>query len=149
MNFFLGDTVQSVGVIIAALIIFFNQDLKLADPICTFIFAVLVVFTTVPVVKDCVRVLMEGVPMGIAIHEFEEKLRNIPGVKEVHDLHVWSLSVGKPTMSAHLFSENTSLTLKEATKLCRRYGIYHSTLQIENWNEKNDKDFIKCEHNIH
>jgi len=92
---------------------------------------------------------MEGVPVGIAMNEFEEKLNQIPGVKEVHDLHIWSLSVGKPAMSAHLFSENTSLSLKEATKLCRRYGIYHSTLQIENWQEKNDKDFIKCEHNLH
>lgn len=57
----IGDTVQSIGVIIAALVIYFDPDLKLADPICTFIFAILVIFTTVPVVKDCVRVLMEGV----------------------------------------------------------------------------------------
>ena len=95
------------------------------------------------------RVLMEGVPVGIAMHEFEEELQGIPGVKELHDLHVWSLSVGKPAMSAHIFSENPSLTLREATKLCRRYGIYHSTLQIENWREKDDKNFIKCAHNLH
>lgn len=131
------------------MIIFFNEDLKLADPICTFIFAILVIFTTIPVVKDCMRVLMEGVPVGIAINEFEENLWKIEGVKEIHDLHIWSLSVGKPALSAHIFSENASKTLKKATKLCRKYGIYHSTLQIENWHEKNDKDFIKCEHNLH
>lgn len=92
---------------------------------------------------------MEGVPVGIAINEFEESLKKIKGVKEIHDLHIWSLSAGKPAMSAHIFSENPSKALKKATELCRRYGIYHSTIQVENWLEKNEKDFIKCDHNLH
>lgn len=55
----LGDLVQSIGVIIAALIIFFKPEWTLADPICTFLFSILVMLTTVPIFKDCIAILME------------------------------------------------------------------------------------------
>jgi len=56
-------------------------------------------------------------------------MRAIHRVKEVHDLHIWSLSVGKPAMSAHIVcKENPEYVLKKATKLCREFGIYHSTI---------------------
>ena len=61
----LGDTLQSIGVIIASVIIYFNENLKIMDPICTLIFSVIVVFTTVPVTQDCLLVLMEASPVGI------------------------------------------------------------------------------------
>jgi zinc transporter 2 len=54
--------VQSVGVIIAAVLIYFKPEWKRADPICTFLFSILVIFTTIPVMADCIKVLMEGVP---------------------------------------------------------------------------------------
>jgi len=62
------------------------------------------------------------------LKEFKKGLSEIRFVKEIHDLHVWSLSVGKPAMSAHILSSNPSKTLKSATRYCRKYGIYHSTL---------------------
>lgn len=55
----IGDTVQSVGVIIAAVVIFFRPEWALIDPICTFLFSVIVVFTTIPITKDCIAILME------------------------------------------------------------------------------------------
>lgn len=58
----LGDMVQSVGVIIAALIIFFKPTLWQADPICTFLFSILVMMTTYSIMKDCMRVLMHNLP---------------------------------------------------------------------------------------
>ena len=145
----LGDMIQSVGVVIASIIVFFQPTWILADPICTLLFATLVMFTTFPVVKDCVGVLMEGTPVGIVITEFEEALYQIEGVVEVHDLHVWSLSAGKPTMSAHILSSNPHDTLKKATRVCRKYGIFHSTLQVEDIKYKNKKGAIKCDHNLH
>ena len=131
------------------MIIFFKPELKIVDPICTFIFAVLVVFTTIPVLKDCMIVIMEGTPVGIVIHEFEDELKEVEGIVEIHDLHIWSLSVGKPALSAHIVSNNPGVTLREGTKLCRRYGIYHSTLQIEDHNDRHNPSFIKCKQNIH
>ena len=94
-------------------------------------------------------VIMEGTPVGIIMHEFEEELNNVEGIVEIHDLHIWSLSVGKPALSAHIVSNNPGQTLREGTKLCRRYGIYHSTIQVEDMNERNHPSFIQCKQNIH
>lgn len=145
----LGDVAQSIGVVIAALIIFFNPDYKLADPICTFIFAILVLGTTYKVIKDCVAVIMEGVPDGVRLHEFEEELSKLADVIEVHDLHIWQLTVGKPALSAHVVSSRPEKALKRATKLCRRYGIYHSTIQVENHTEGKEVSSLACRQNIH
>lgn len=58
----LGDMITSAGVILAAVIIYYKPDWKIADPLCTFFFSVLVLFTTLPVMKDSMRILMEGTP---------------------------------------------------------------------------------------
>jgi zinc transporter 2 len=147
----LGDILQSIGVIIASILIWISPEkLKLADPIVTFIFAIIVFYTTLQVVKDCIFVLMEGTPAEMDIEEFEQMLHNIEGVVEVHDLHVWSLGVGKPSMSAHIYATNdTVAVLKRATKVCRSFGIYHSTIQVETTQDKKHEDYIECAHNIH
>ena len=66
----IGDLIQSVGVVIAAVVIKFYPEAHIVDPICTIIFAIIVVFTTVNVVRDCIRVLMEAVPPGVNVKEF-------------------------------------------------------------------------------
>jgi zinc transporter 2 len=68
----IGDFIQSIGVVIAAIVIYIKPEYSLADPICTFLFSILVMLTTVNVVKDCVRVLMEASPKGVNV----EKLIN-------------------------------------------------------------------------
>lgn len=60
-----GDMLQSIGVIIASLIIWKWPEAKVADPICTYIFSILVIFTTIPIFKDCMSVLMEKQPSGM------------------------------------------------------------------------------------
>ena len=60
-----GDMIQSLGVIAAAVIIYVKPDWTIADPICTFLFSILVMFTTVPIFKDCMRFLMEAAPDDI------------------------------------------------------------------------------------
>jgi len=80
------------------------------------------------------------------IKDIERDLNNINGVEGVHDLHVWSLAEGKTSLSCHLLSNNTDDTLFEAIDLLRtRYKIKHSTIQVENSNNKN----IKCKHGLH
>ena len=61
----IGDLCQSIGVCIAGLIIFLKPDLHIIDPICTFLFSIIVFLTTVPIMKDCVRIIMEGTPPEI------------------------------------------------------------------------------------
>jgi len=60
----IGDLLQSIGVIIAAIVISIWPNAKIVDPICTYLFSVLVMFTTVPVFRDCISVLMEQQPSG-------------------------------------------------------------------------------------
>ena len=72
-----GDMVQSVGVIIAAIIIYIKPDWTIADPICTFLFSILVMFTTVPIFKDCVHFLMETAPEDIDQVEVYNEIKNV------------------------------------------------------------------------
>ena len=107
----LGDMLMSVGVIIASTIIWIFPGTDIADPICTYLFSIIVCFTTIPVFKNCIGVLMEGTPNELDIEQLETDILNIPGVEEIHDLHVWSISVGKFSMSAHITSDSPLKTL--------------------------------------
>ena len=128
----IGDLIQSIGVIIAAILIMFFPKWKIIDPICTFLFSVIVVCTTIPIVNGLIKILMEGTPSGINLKKLKEDLEKVPGAGEVHDLHVWALSVGKSAMSAHISSTTPMITLKKATRLLNsKYKIFHTTIQIE------------------
>ncbi len=76
---------------------------------------------------------MEGVPEGIDPEEVQSELQDITNVLEVHDLHIWSLSVGKPSLSCHLLVDHNAQGVLEAVhKLCAtRFNIHHTTVQIE------------------
>ena len=132
-----------MGVILAAVIILNNPDAIVADPICTFVFSIIVLATTIGVAQECVRCMMEAVPNGLNVIQLENDMNKLPGLKDLHDLHVWSLTTGKTSLSAHMNSEDPTLTLIEANKLLMKYGIFHSTIQIENWN---DRKRINCSH---
>ena len=140
----LGDLMQSVGVIIAALVIWFIPSWKLADPLCTLLFSVIVITTTMRVMKQGVRVLMEGTPDGIDSHEVAAALQSIPSVIAVHDLHIWSLSVDQPALAVHLVvafrgGDSGSLLAESPEKvlnqvndmLLSQYHISHTTIQLE------------------
>lgn len=80
----------------------FQPKYKLADPICTFIFSVLVLITTISILRDTMNVLMEGTPKGLDFNEVRDALYSIPGVVEVHNLRMWSLTISKTACSVHL-----------------------------------------------
>ena len=128
----IGDALQNVGVIIAGVIIFFYPNLSIADPICTYIFSIIVGFTTIRILKDCISVLMEGSPFDFDINQLESDLKGIDGVIDIHDLHVWSLSLGKVSLSCHISSKFPDETLPIAKKIVeKKYHIKHSTIQVE------------------
>ena len=76
----IGDMVQSVGVIAAAVIIVIRPDWKIADPICTYLFSVLVLMTTVPIFNDCCRIVMEESPTDIDVLELYNEILAIKTV---------------------------------------------------------------------
>ena len=131
----LGDMIQSAGVLLASLIIYFFQDthpgVRIVDPICTFGFAIVVLCTTFPVSRDCFYVLLESTPRDLDIETLYNDLSSIEGVISVHDIHLWNISIGRPSIALHIICENPGHTLKVATQTCKNYGIKHCTIQTE------------------
>lgn len=126
-----------LGVLVSSVILMFKPNLTIVDPICTFIFSLLVLYTTYHLVRDSLGVLMEGTPGGIEPEAIEESLLQIPGVVAVHDLHVWTLSPGKSSLTAHItIARDADVRYDEILArgqrvVCDQYGVHHSTLQVE------------------
>ncbi|MFE7064554.1 cation diffusion facilitator family transporter [Sutcliffiella sp. NPDC057660] len=135
----LGDLLGSVGAITAALLIMFF-GWNLADPIASVIVAVLIIISGYRVTKDSFHILMEGAPSNINVKEIKESLLQIKGVRDVHDLHVWSITSEFPALSCHIVIDrdvNQQDILKTAqTLLHRNYHLEHTTIQID-LNEEN------------
>ncbi|KAJ1604335.1 cation diffusion facilitator-like membrane [Cryptosporidium canis] len=131
----IGDVLQNVGVMVAGLLIWYRPTWTIADPLCTIVFSFFVLATTLKILKDSTNVLMEGTPIGIDCVSIQNDFLRLSSVLEVHDLHVWSLSVGVPALSCHIVvasEESARVTLKYATDLCQnKYGIFHTTIQID------------------
>jgi len=122
---------MSVGVIIAAIAIYFEPSLWYVDPLCTYLFSIIVLFTTIPVFKNCISVMMEAAPSSVDIAKLEQEIYevNTEDIVEVHDLHVWALSMGKNSMSVHIKTRKPLKTLSQVTDLCRRkYNLFHTTI---------------------
>ncbi|XP_023135767.2 zinc transporter 2 [Amphiprion ocellaris] len=141
-----GDLLQSVGVMVAAIIIYFRPEYKVADPICTFLFSVFVLCTTITILRDVFRILMEGSPKGIEFNSVKEVLLTVKAVKSMHSLHLWALTLGQTLVSVHLAIEEGSdpqSVLQEATDLLHtKFGFYSTTIQVELYSE----DMSHCSH---
>ncbi|CAD5125838.1 DgyrCDS14038 [Dimorphilus gyrociliatus] len=138
----IGDFVQSCGVLIASIIILLRPEYKIADPICTFIFSIIVLFTTITVLKDIIVVFMEGSPNRNRIILMERDLRSNSSVLSVHDLHIWALTTTRLVASVHLVvgSEQDYVSVEKfATKLLKeKYGMSKTTVQIDVFNSECD-----------
>jgi len=89
-------------VIIAALVIWLYPEARIVDPICTYLFSIIVIFTTLPVLKDCSNILMEGAPKEVDNTKLKESIMKIKNVQDVKDLHTWTLAGGKNVMTCHI-----------------------------------------------
>lgn len=130
-----GDFIQSVGVLISSIVIKLNPDYKIADPICTIIFALIVFMTTITILRDAAKILMEGTPSSTSYGLIKKDLLKIQGVTSLHDLQIWSITVNKVALTVHLEAvESTGhdQVLKEAIKVLRdKHEIHFSTIQID------------------
>lgn len=130
----MGDTLGSVGAIIASILIW-QWGMYLADPILSCVLALLIVAGALKLLSECVHVLLEGVPKGVNAEKIREGLLSVQGVEGIHELHVWMLTSGFISLSAHIRAsqgENTSQLLARLnTHLRDHHKITHSTLQIE------------------
>lgn len=145
----IGDLVQSVGVLIASGVIWYNENWRIADPICTLLFSVIVIVSTFFICRDILNILMEGksdgfvfhtiiilgAPKNINIEDVYKDLHSVQGVERAHDLHVWAISPGNSALTAHVTvnpdqcQQRILVQIQEI--LCSKYTIHHSTIQVE------------------
>jgi zinc transporter 2 len=123
--------IQSVGVVIASIFIFIDPSWKVIDPICTFLFAILVLFTTYNVTKQCMLVLLESTPNRYK--NLEKNLKKKFGLTNIHKFHIWSLSNDKDCISFHAVTVSSNQAIY--TYLKKEFNFYEVTIQIENEEE--------------
>ena len=129
------DLLGSIGVIVGAVVIQLT-GWSWVDPLVAVAIGLWVLPRTWILLKDSLNILLEGVPEGIDLEEVEQAMLAVPGVLGVHDLHVWALTTGKTSLTAHVVYDQTYSpedALKPAlqTVLANRFRVVHTTLQCE------------------
>ncbi|RWR89536.1 metal tolerance protein 1 [Cinnamomum micranthum f. kanehirae] len=131
----LGDSIQSIGVMIGGAIIWFKPEWKIINLICTLIFSVIVLGTTIKMLRNILEVLMESTPREIDATGLENGLREMNDVVAVHELHIWAITIGKVLLACHVTitpEADADLMLDKLVAYIRReYNISHVTIQIE------------------
>ena len=130
----LADLLGSLGVVGAAVVILATGWLE-ADAIASVLIALLVLASSWSILRDSTSILLESAPKGMDTRAVGERLARAPGVVEVHDLHVWTITSGFPALSAHVLvgrGEDCHGRRRELETLLRdEFGIEHTTLQVD------------------
>jgi cobalt-zinc-cadmium efflux system protein len=134
----LGDTLGSVAAIIAATVIL-TTGFSYADSVASLVIAAMIIPRALLLLRDVFRVLSGGAPLQTDIAEIRRHIRDTPGVVDVHDIHVWSITSGAHVFSAHvvvasdIFRENQTGPLLDRLNECLagHFDVEHSTFQLE------------------
>jgi cobalt-zinc-cadmium efflux system protein len=132
----MNDALVSLGVVAAGGVILLT-GWSLIDPLVSLVIGLLILAGSWDIVAEALDVLMEGVPRGVDVDRILEALRSLAEVKDTHDLHVWSLSSHVYALSCHIqvadlpVSEGTQLLDRISQMLKERFGIAHTTIQLE------------------
>jgi cobalt-zinc-cadmium efflux system protein len=132
----LGDTLSSVGVIVAAVVILFT-GWTMVDPLLSIAIACVIVWSAWSLVRDAIDVLLEAVPAHLDLADVLHSMEQTPGVSRIHDLHIWTISSGMHSLSAHVVVESCDMGRNDEilkglrTMLADKYHLDHVTLQIE------------------
>jgi cobalt-zinc-cadmium efflux system protein len=128
-----GDALGSVQAIVAGALIW-AFGWRLADPIVSVLISLLVVWSGWKLLSETLSVLMEQAPAHIDVERVQEAIAGVRGVREVHDLHVWTITSGMDALSVHVVApdrEASPLLQDIRTSLHRGFGIDHVTVQVE------------------
>lgn len=128
------DMLGSLGVIAGALVIWFT-GWQWVDSLIAVGIGFMVFPRTWVLLKECINILLEGVPPGMDLAEVEEAVATVPGVASVHDLHLWAITQSKASLTAHvvLAEGADGETVRQAieARLQEKFDLHHTTLQME------------------
>jgi cobalt-zinc-cadmium efflux system protein len=131
-----GDALSAFGVVLAGLVVIFSGSL-LADPVASILIGGLILWSSWGVLKESVNVLLEGTPVGLDMSAVEKAITAVPGVLNVHDLHVWTVGPGVIACSCHVLvaeqtiREGQQILKSVVDELGHHFGISHTTVQVE------------------
>jgi cobalt-zinc-cadmium efflux system protein len=131
-----GDTVSTAAVIVGGWAILWTGQYWI-DSALSFGIGALILWSSFGIVRETLNILLEGTPRGMSLDDVEAAVRAIPGVSDVHDLHVWSIGSENHALSAHVkiadmpTSESDTILREINDKLGRSFGIHHTTIQLE------------------
>jgi cobalt-zinc-cadmium efflux system protein len=134
---FLGDLLSSVGVIVSSILIYFT-NLSWFDPLISIIIGGIIFTGGAKIIRESFLILMESVPHQFDLDEIRKDIALVEGVEDVHEMHLWSISTDHYSLTAHVFIDNKIqpfciiLGINETLK--NKYGIKHSTIQMEEAN---------------
>jgi cobalt-zinc-cadmium efflux system protein len=128
------DAVVSLGVVVSGVVILYT-GWQWLDPAVSIVIALVIVAGTWSLLKESINLSLDAVPARIDRRAIERYLNGLPGVSEVHDLHIWAMSTTEVALTAHLVRPGATLDdgllARACTDLSTRFGIGHATLQIE------------------
>lgn len=131
-----GDAAASLGVAVAALFVWLGH-LAFVDPLASLVIAGFIVRTSIPLIRQTVDILMEGTPRGIDPAAVREAILSAPGIRGVHDLHIWNLNEQQRVLTCHVLiedmrvRESRELLQHLSERLAERFAIAHATFQVE------------------
>lgn len=135
----LGDALGSVAIILGAVAIHYTGWLAI-DPILSILIAALIVWSAIDIIRESLNILLEGLPRGLDLQSVTAAMRQVPGVLDVHDVHVWSLGSSAHALSCHALiedmppSESDCILKGLRQALGDRFHIHHTTIQFEHTN---------------
>ncbi|MBC7692635.1 MAG: cation transporter [Methylotenera sp.] len=140
----ISDCLGSVGAVISGAVLWFT-DWRLIDPIITILVSLLMLYSSWQLLKDAVNILMESSPTHLDPTAISTELEKIPGVTEVHDLHIWSVSSGRLALSVHLIALESEKVLGLAREILKnQFAIAHTTIQIEHPEKFDTENCYDC-----
>jgi cobalt-zinc-cadmium efflux system protein len=132
-----GDTLSTAAVIAGGAGILWTHQ-NWIDPVLSLIIAALILWSSIDIVRETLNILLEGTPRGLSIEKIRLRMQTIEGVRNVHDLHVWSLGSQSHAMACHVCiddippSESSCILLKINAIAREHFHIHHTTVQFEN-----------------
>jgi cobalt-zinc-cadmium efflux system protein len=132
----LSDVFSTIGAVAAGIVIRFT-GLNWLDPLVGILIGLLILWNAWSILHEAINILMEATPTDVDVDAMLSDMLNVEGVCGVHDLHIWSITRGLRTLSAHILtndipiSEGTKIQAAVSETLYHKYGIAHATLQLE------------------